>query len=105
MELLSLILYGGINLAMLLKNFFVHGRFYEFPFWAEVISLGWFYPMVIGGYFKLFRYPEGAYASGMFFAALCTVALWVGFELAMRNDMKRNRLFEMQFDTIRLYYV
>ena len=105
MELLGLILYGGVNIAMVLRYLLGRGRFYEFPFWAGIIALGWFYPRAIGGYSNLWLYPEGAYASGMFFAFLCTVALWVGFERAIHKTIKGNRLFEMQFNAKKLYYV
>lgn len=105
MELLSLILYGGINIVIVLRCLIVRGRFYEFPFWAGVIALGWFYPLAIGGYSNLSVYPEGAYASGMFFASLCTVALWFGFERAINKTTKRNRLLEMQFNAKKVYYV
>jgi len=105
MELLGLILYGGINIAMVSRCLFGHGRLYEFPFWAGVISLGWFFPQAIGGYFNVWFYPEYAYASGMFFASLCTVALWVGFEHAIHKPIKRYRLLAMQFNTKKLYYV
>jgi hypothetical protein len=103
MELLSLVLYGSINIAMVLRYFLGRDRFYEFPFWAGVIALGWFYPQAIGGYSKLRLYPEGAFASGMFFASLCTVALWFGFERAMRKTNKQNHLLSIQFNTHRLF--
>lgn len=105
MELLSLILYGGINLVMVLRYFLGRDRYYEFPFWAGVIALGWFYPQAIGGYSKSWCYPEGAYATGLFFASLCTVALWAGFERAMRKGIKRNRLLKMKFNSSKLFLV
>lgn len=105
MELLGLVLYGGINIAMVLWYFLRRDRFYEFPFWAAVIALGWFFPQAIGGYFNLHIYPDGAYFFGMLFASLCTVALWVGFERAIHEPIKRNRLFAMRFNAKKLYYV
>ncbi|MDD2462578.1 MAG: hypothetical protein PHI97_01140 [Desulfobulbus sp.] len=104
MELFGLVLYGSINIAMVIRYLFDDNRFYEFPFWAGVIALGWFFPQAIGGYFNSYYYPEGAYAFGMLFASLCTVALWIGFERAIHEPIKRNRLFTMQFNAKKLYY-
>ena len=58
-------------------------RVYEFPFWAGVLALGWFYPMAIGGYSNVGTYPDSAYANGMLFSTLCTLALWAGYGKAV----------------------
>ena len=98
MELFALILYGAINIAMLLWYLPNRGRFYQFPFWAGAIALGWFYPQAIGGYLNVWLYPENAYTSGMLFASLCTVALWIGFERTIHKPVKQNRLFAIQYN-------
>ncbi len=86
MNLIALISYGAVNAAMILSFLFGKNRIYEFPFWAGAIALGWFFPQAIGGYLNIAEYPPGAYAGGLFFAALCTIALWVGYELAVKKE-------------------
>ncbi|MFT5705891.1 MAG: hypothetical protein ACI9ES_000160 [Oceanospirillaceae bacterium] len=105
MELLLLILYGIINLTMMLSYFFGKGDFYKFPFWASLISLGWFYPQVIGGYFNTAQFPPYAYENGMLFASLCTLGLWGGWLLAYRKSLNSNFWLAMPLNQNRLYYV
>jgi hypothetical protein len=81
------------------------GQFYQFPFWVGVIALGWFFPQAIGGYFKVEQFPENAYADGMFFAALCTAALWIGFVKAVAKEPSKPSWLDAPFDTQRLYWV
>ncbi|MBN2783916.1 MAG: hypothetical protein JXR25_03755 [Pontiellaceae bacterium] len=69
---------------MVLLYLIRRNRIFEFPFWAGVISMGWFFPQAIGG-LAADKYPEGAYASGMLFASICTMALWVGYVQATKK--------------------
>jgi hypothetical protein len=78
-------------------------RIFEFPFWAGVLALGWFYPMAIGGYVKAEHYPEAAYANGMLFATLCTVALWIGFAIGTKRIPRKPSWIDAQFDLDRLF--
>lgn len=104
MELFSLILYGGVNVAMVFFYLSGKGRFYQFPFWAGMIALGWFFPQAVGGYVHHREFPENSYMDAMFFATLCTVALWIGFELAAKRSLTKASWLDMPFDSQRLYY-
>jgi hypothetical protein len=105
MELLSLLLYGGINVAMVLCYLRGEARFYQFPFWAGVIALGWFYPQAIGGYFNFFKFPDYAYCNAMLFASLCTLALWFGFSRAVKKKARLASWLQLKFNASKLYYV
>lgn len=105
MDLFLLILYGCINFAMLLWYLLRKGDLYKTPFWIGVISLGWFYPLAIGGYANTFELPDDAYSNGMLFASLCTLGLWGGWILAYRKPLKANFWLGMSFKPERLYYV
>ncbi|MBW1660277.1 MAG: oligosaccharide repeat unit polymerase, partial [Deltaproteobacteria bacterium] len=48
--------------------------------------------------------PEGAYAAGIFFACLCTVALWWGFAVAVKREPKRACWIDSEFDVSKLFY-
>ena len=104
MDLIALILYGGVNATMVLVHLSDKGRFYQFPFWAGMIALGWFFPQAIGGYMNPERFPPFAYADGMLFATLCTVALWIGFVLATKKRPIRKSWLDASFDLSRLFY-
>ena len=105
MNLLSLILYGVVNIAMVLYYLSGKGRFYQFPFWTGMIALGWFFPQAVGGYFNSGEFPANAYSDGMFFAASCTVALWVGFEYAVRKELQSKvSWLGTPFNPQKLYY-
>ena len=104
MDLMALILYGVVNLAMVLSHLVVPGHFYRFPFWVGMISLGWFYPQAIGGYSLQDVYPPNAYADGLFFASLCTVAVWIGFNVAVGKVSHRPSWLDAEFDYTKLYY-
>lgn len=105
MNLISLILYGAINLAMVLHHLNKKGRYTQLPFWTGMVALGWLYPQTIGGYINASDFPENAYADGMFFASLCTGALWVGFSLALkRKPTARGSWLAAPFDLQKLYY-
>ncbi len=104
MNLLSLILYAIVNVAMVGYCLSIRGKVYEFPFWAGVISLGWFFPQAIGGYGIPETFPDGAYANGMFFATLCNAALWIGFEQVNRRIPTRRSWLDASFDVNRLFY-
>lgn len=100
---LSLALYGLVNGAMVLCYLIQRNRIFEFPFWAGMIALGWFFPMAIGG-LSSEQFPEGAYFSGMFFASICTLAMWGGYEMAVLKKERKRSLLDMQFDLSRLYW-
>ena len=105
MNLLSLILYGAVNIAMVMFYLSGKGRFYQFPFWAGMIALGWFFPQAVGGYFNLEEFPHHAYSDGMFFATSCTVALWLGFEYAVkRMPSTKASWLAAPFNLQKLYY-
>lgn len=104
MDLLSLILYGAINVAMVLYHVQGKGRFIQFPFWAGIIALGWFFPHAIGGYFNAAIFPENAYTDSMLFAGLCTAALWFGFSSALARIPSRPSWLDADFDVRKLYF-
>ena len=105
MNLFSLILYGAVNIAMVLYYLSGKGRFYQFPFWAGTIALGWFFPQAVGGYFNSGEFPINAYSDGMFFAALCTASLWMGFEYAVkRGPQSKTSWLSAPMNPERLYY-
>jgi len=104
MNLFALILYGAVNVLMVLYYLLERGRFYRFPFWAGMIALGWFFPQAIGGYFNVSVFPDGAYADSMFFATLCTGALWLAFELAFSRRPPKPSWLDAPFDGRKLYY-
>ena len=80
-------------------------RFYQFPFWVGVIALGWFFPQAVGGYFNVAGFPVNAYADGMLFATLCTVAVWLSFAIAASRIPKNPSWLDALFDVRRLYWV
>jgi len=103
MNLVGLIFYGLVNGAMVASHLLSSKRIYEFPFWAGVMGLGWFYPMAIGGYVNASHYPGAAYAHGMLFASICTVALWLGFAKASKSLPEKPSWLEARFDPDRLF--
>ncbi len=103
MSLFSLILYGAINVIMVLSYLLRKGAFYQFPFWAGMIALGWFYPQAIGGYYNESKYPGYAYEDAMLFASICTLAMWLGFELALRRRPTKASWLDAPFDKKKLY--
>lgn len=105
MDLFLLILYGAINFAMLLYYLIQKGDFYKMPFWIGLISLGWFYPQAIGGYFNESEFPDHAYAYGMLFAFLCNLGLWIGWIFSYRKPLNTGSWLAVSFDEKRLYYV
>lgn len=102
MNLFSLALYGLINGTMVAYYLLGKKRIYEFPFWAGALSLGWFYPMAIGGYMNASHYPDSAYANGMFFASICAVALWVGFAKSLKRVPLNPSWLGTKFDSNKL---
>lgn len=103
MNLAALIVYGLVNLTMVIYHLINKNRLYEFPFWAGMIALGWFFPQAIGGYLNSSQFPPGAYANGMLFAALCTVALWYAFNRALAGRASKPSWLDASFDTAKLY--
>lgn len=105
MNLFSLVLYGAVNVAMVFYYLSGRGRFYQFPFWVGMIALGWFFPQAVGGYFNHAEFPGNAYSDGMFFAALCTGFLWIGFEHAVkRTPPAKESWLDARFNPHKLYY-
>lgn len=105
MNLITLLLYVIVNVAMVLSCLLKKNRVYEFPFWAGVLALGWFFPMALGGYVNVDRYPGSAYAMGMLFASLCTIALWAGFNQARQAHPSRPSWLDIRFNRDRLIQV
>lgn len=103
MELIALICYGSVNLMMILSCLHKQGDYNQFPFWGGVISLGWFFPQVVGGYLQAERFPEGAYSASVFFAALCTAAMWFGYLSAVGGRPVKPSWLDMQFEVKKLY--
>lgn len=104
MALVALISYGLVNVVMVLSYLGGRGRFYQFPFWVGLLSLGWFFPQAIGGYAHVSTYPENAFEAGMFFASLCTIALWVGFELSVVRPPPESSWLNASFDLNKLFF-
>lgn len=105
MELFALILFGVVNVCMVGYYLLKHARFYQYPFWAGVLALGWFFPQAIGGYLNLSEFPGNAYTDGMLFAMLCMVALWTGFEIAVHRHPVRPSWLDTVISVNRLYWV
>jgi hypothetical protein len=102
MNLIFLILYGLTNGAMMGSYLLHKNRVYEFPFWAGTIALGWFFPQAINGYLNPDQYPPGAFSSGIFFATLCTLALWVGYRQAINKHPTKPTWLDVDFGTQKL---
>lgn len=88
---------------MLACHFVGKGRYFEFPFWAAVLALGWFFPQAVGGWLNTADFPAGAYAGSMFFAALCTLALWIGFDVSARKVPAKPSWLDAPFDIRKLH--
>lgn len=103
MNLIALISFGLVNGWMVLYHLMAPGRFYHFPFWAGMLAMGWFFPQVIYGYLNPDIFPEAAYASGVFFATLCSIALWGGYSISIHRSTGRSCWLEAQFNERRLF--
>ena len=104
MNFVSLILYATVNVLMLIRYVIgSKGRIYEFPFWMALMAIGWFLPQAVGGYVNANRYPDGSYASALIFAALCSIALWVGYEGAVKKRIKVGSWLCRRFQPTELY--
>lgn len=103
MDLSSLILYGAINLLMVLKYLKGPDRFYQFPFWAGVIALGWFFPQAIGGYYNVRIFPGDSYSNALIFASLCTLGLWKGYEWSVKKNIKPYSWLMKTFEWNKVY--
>jgi hypothetical protein len=103
MEFLALFIYCSVNLSMTLFYLLGRGKFYEFPFWAGVIALGWFLPQAIGGYIQPDEFPDGAYVRGLLFATLCTVALWGGYVWARNRTPQKTSWLNAAFYNNKLF--
>lgn len=104
MNLLSLVLYGALNLAMIICYFGGRGRYYQFPFWAGAIGMGFFFPQALGMLNQRTHLPESAYWVGMLFASLCTAAMWWGFVVAYKAKPNKTGWIQADFDIKKLYY-
>jgi hypothetical protein len=105
MDLIALISYATVTMLMVLFYFFRgKGTYFEFPFWAGLISGGWFLPQAIQLCPEADKLPEGAYASGLFFAALCNAAMWAGFSFANDRITQRKSWLADDFDKRKLYW-
>ncbi len=104
MNMVALILFGLVNGLMVLRHLKTRGRMYEFPFWAGALALGWFFPQAIGGCLNAVDYPEQAFSSGMLFATLCTLALWIGHEQAVNRRPSKRSWLELQFECRKLVW-
>lgn len=105
MELFSLIFYGFVSLAMIVSCLREKGQFCQFPFWAGIISLGFFFTQAVGGFLHFEQFPRGAYTAGMLFASLCMLALWMGFVLACKRTCTRPSWLSAEFNSDRLFFV
>jgi hypothetical protein len=103
MNFSALILFGLVCAAMVVGCLRSRNHMYEFPLWAGILALGWFLPQAIGGWFKAGTYPDGAYANGMFFAALCMLALWGGFYGGRKLPGSRRSWLDARFENKRLF--
>jgi len=106
MELFSLILYAAVN-GWIFISYLTgpKGKIYEFPFWMALMAVGWFLPQAVGGFVNVYSYPQGTYASALFFATLCSIALWVGYEKAAKKSIKTASWLGMHFQSQKLYLV
>ena len=104
MELFSLILYGFVSLAMIVSCLREKGQFCQFPFWAGIISLGFFFTQAMGGLVHLEQFPKGAYLAGINFATLCMLSLWIGFNLAYKRNSTGLSWLSSEFNIDRLFY-
>ncbi len=104
MDLLSLFIFGVVNLVMVVSYLRQKGQYCQFPFWAGIISLGFFFTQAVGGLAHVRQFPAGAYSAGMLSATLCMLALWIGFELAIQRSSNRTSWLSPAFNVERLYY-
>ncbi len=105
MDLIALVLYGTITALMILVCFFRgRGNYFEFPFWAGLISGGWFLPQAISSFAEADQFPDGAYTAGLMFAAICNLMMWVGFELTNNRKAVGSSWLNDDFDKGRLYF-
>jgi len=103
MNLIALISYGLVNGWMVLYHLLAPSRFYHFPFWAGMLAMGWFFPQVAHGYLNPELFPSSAYASGVFFATLCSIALWGGYAVSVHRPAGRPSWLDAQFSERRLF--
>ena len=104
MDLIALLLYAGITIAMVVSKLFgQRGRIYEFPFWAGIIAAGWFLPQAVGALHSAGDLPGGAYSTALSFAALCNLAMWVGFEFAARRPLNPDSWLCTDYDNSRIF--
>lgn len=105
MDAITLVLYGLVNLFMVLSYLIRKGDVFKLPFWIGIISLGWFYPQAIGGYYNIHEFPGNSYAEGMLFASFCSIGVWIGWILAYTKPLNPNSWLNSSFNQTRLYWV
>jgi hypothetical protein len=104
LNLVGLVAYVLVNAAMVLSCLLgAKGRVCELPFWMGMLGLGYFFPQALGGYKNAAVFPEGAYSGALLFATLCSIAVWVGFEVAKKKAPVRSCWLDDVFDWNRLY--
>ncbi|MDW3056444.1 O-antigen polymerase [Vibrio sp. 1978] len=105
MEVISLAIYGMINLLMLISCLIKKGDIFKPTFWFSLISLGWFFPQALGSLEKSHVYPDNGYIYGLLFASLCSLAFYFGWIFSHKKSLKESSMYFMEFDEERLYKV
>jgi hypothetical protein len=104
MNLFSLVLYGLVNSCMILYYLREKGQYCHFPFWAGAIGMGWFFPQAIGGYLNHTKYPDNSYWEAVLFAALCSIAIWIGYHKAVHRVPLKHSWLDSSFDQKKLFH-
>lgn len=105
MSVILLLLYGAINGIMILSCLVKKGDLYKFPFWVGLISIGWFFPQAVGGYFNINKYPDSSYETAMLFASMCNLAIWFGWSLSYIKPVSHKSWLASSFYESKLYYI
>lgn len=104
MDIASLIACGLVNLAMVIFYLGGRGNFNQFPFWAGLIHMGFFFSQAVGGYHNINMFPDGSYAAALWFATLCSIALWIGFLQGRGKQPNSTSWIAAPFSTEKLFY-
>ncbi|MDW1821129.1 hypothetical protein R7Z10_12115 [Vibrio sp. Vb1018] len=105
MDFIILLLYGLVNFTIIIKGLSSKQGYFYFPFWISVISLGWFYPQAIGGYFHIKEYPPYSYISALLFATICNISLFFGWYLSVYKHSSKKSWLSNNIEENRLYNV
>ncbi|MBY7967262.1 hypothetical protein KW450_17855 [Vibrio fluvialis] len=103
MELITLIMYGILNILMVVCYLIQRGDIYKAPFWIGAISLGWFLPQAIGGFFIEKTLPQDAYSKGMLFAFLCNLFFWFGWFISHCTSVRNSSYLMMSFNSKKIF--